>query len=481
MAIDLDEYRHEADRFLAALVDEQYRHFSGQKERLEIEAIYDRFADLSALSTCRELQDAGAPPLRRFACEGYLGHLVAGHEARLAELEATLEADVGGERIPYRMLRAEIGNEPDRERRRRLEEERTALLEHLLPVREEAHLAVAGAVPNLGAASYRALYEEFGFPLETMRDQCSRFLDQTEEIHVRLLDRLLRDRVGVELAQAERWDTPRLLRSDHWDEGFPAAGLLPGLEATLAELGIDLAAQRNVELDVEARPLKDPRPFCAPIEVPGRVVLCIKPAGGVDDWRMLYHEAGHTEHFAHTQAHLPFEARRLGDWAVTEGWAYLLEHLVSNPSWLSRRLDFGRPEAFAEESACVLLFFVRRYCAKLLYELELHEASDLSEMPARYAELLTEATKIPASPASYLDDVDPNFYVTSYLRAWAFEAQVRSSLAETFGSTWFASRKAGTLLRELWSEGQGLDADEILRELTGGTLDLAAVADGLPA
>ena len=38
--------------------------------------------------------------------------------------------------------------------------------------------------------------------------------------------------------------------------------MLPALEATLADLGVDLHAQRNVELDLEDRPNKTPRAFC---------------------------------------------------------------------------------------------------------------------------------------------------------------------------------------------------------------------------
>ena len=76
--------------------------------------------------------------------------------------------------------------------------------------------------------------------------------------------------------------------------------MVPALEATLTGLGIDLRSQTNVELDLERRPNKMPRPFCAPIEVPGRVMLVIQPIGGKDDWEALFHEAGHTEHFAHT-------------------------------------------------------------------------------------------------------------------------------------------------------------------------------------
>src|SRR6266581_3496535 len=99
--------------------------------------------------------------------------------------------------------------------------------------------------------------------------------------------------------------------------------------------------------DLEQRPSKTPRAFCAPIEVPGKVMLVIQPIGGPDDWRALFHEAGHTEHFAHTSPELEVEERRLGDNAVTEGWAMLLQHLTDDPAWLTRRLDFPKPREFA--------------------------------------------------------------------------------------------------------------------------------------
>ena len=98
-------------------------------------------------------------------------------------------------------------------------------------------------------------------------------------------------------------------------------------------------------------------------------------------------------------------------------------------------------------------------------------------MRPRYAELLTEALKLPANPESYLDDIDGSFYVTGYLRSWAFEAQLREFLRSEFGNDWFARREAGDLLRELWSLGQGPTADELLRDVTGATLEMASVAE----
>ena len=127
--------------------------------------------------------------------------------------------------------------------------------------------------------------------------------------------------------------------------------------------------------------------------------------------------------------------------------------------------------------ATSLLFFVRRYATKLLYEIEFFQAADITSMRSRYAELLGDALKVPINPESYLDDIDGSFYVTGYLRSWAFEAQLRDFLRSELGNDWFAKRDAGDLLRELWSLGQGPTADELLRDVTGAKLEMASVAE----
>ena len=95
----------------------------------------------------------------------------------------------------------------------------------------------------------------------------------------------------------------------------------------------------------------------------------------------------------------------------------------------------------------------------------------------RYAELLSDALKIDVTPSNYLADIDSGFYVSSYLRSWAFEAQLRAYLKERFGTRLFASREAGSLLRELWGEGQRMRAEELLKEVTGSALEMEAVAE----
>jgi hypothetical protein len=480
----LDAYREEADRFIAALDEEYYLHFAGLKESFELTPIYERYADLATLDACRRLADAaesgnrGTVELWRFACEGYLGDLTRQEGEAIAGLEASLEAEIEGRKVAFRMLRPEMANEPDRGRRERLDQARVELTESgLNPHHVRIGETRRDAVRRLGAETYRELYTRFGFPLDELAGQCERFLEQTEDLYVAALDQLLRRRVGVSLEDARRWDLPRLFRATEWDSGFSTEAMVPALEATLNSLGIDLRGQENVHLDLETRPTKTPRAFCAPIEVPDRVVLVIQPMGGPDDWHALFHEAGHTEHYAHTSADLPVEARRLGDNAVTEGWAMLFELLVNEPEWLSRRLDFARPEEFASEAAAGLLYFVRRYAAKFLYEQELHAGAELEAMPGRYVERMHDALKIEPSAVDYLADVDAGFYSSSYLRAWAFESLLRGFLREEFGRTWFTRPEAGSLLRELWSEGQRPTADELIDDVAGATLDLDAVRE----
>jgi hypothetical protein len=170
------------------------------------------------------------------------------------------------------------------------------------------------------------------------------------------------------------------------------------------------------------------------------------------------------------------EDKRLGDVAVTEGWAMLMQHLTDDPAWLTKTLDFPKPKDFEIDGVTQLLYMVRRYSAKLLYELEFHQADDPTKLSNRYVDLLGDALKIEPAAADYLSDIDSSFYVTGYLRSWAFEAQFRTHLRERWGSDWFAKREAGSLVRELWETGNSMTADEILHEVTGQEIDMDAVA-----
>ena len=77
-----------------------------------------------------------------------------------------------------------MANEPDRDKRERLEQARNALTEeHLQPAPARGGAGrQQGAVRALGATNYRELYERFGFQLDDLGEQCRAFLDETERL-----------------------------------------------------------------------------------------------------------------------------------------------------------------------------------------------------------------------------------------------------------------------------------------------------------
>jgi hypothetical protein len=211
--MSVDAFRERADRFIADLDEETYLHYSGQKSSYDVEGIYERYEDLTKLETAQGMREAPTE-LWRFACEGFLGNLTRAHQARVAQTEAALEAVVDGETIPYRMLRPATQNEPDRDKRQRLEEERIRLLdEHLNPIYLDAARIDRDAVRQLGAANYYELYKGFGFRLDELADECRAVLDETEQLWETEGDRLFRARLGIGLNEARPWDVGRLFRA----------------------------------------------------------------------------------------------------------------------------------------------------------------------------------------------------------------------------------------------------------------------------
>jgi hypothetical protein len=475
MPVAVDTYRARLEEMTAEVMEEHYLHASGRKRTFEISAVYERYADLTTLEQARALASGAPVELHRFACEAYLGDGTKQLSEEIANAEATLVVPVDGDDVPYREVTPQLLNEPDRDRRRRLYDARCAVTaEHMNPLHERADARARELVGDLGAGSTLELYEAFGYDPRGLHRSTEAFLADTDAIYRRSIDTELRRRIGVPLAEARPPDLARMWRAPELDAAFPTERALPALRETLAALGIDLDAQTNVELDVEARPGKRPRAFCAPIRVPGRVVLVMLPQGGQDDYRALFHEAGHAEHFAGMPADLPAEDRLLGDNAVTEGFAFLFEHLLADPAWRRARMGDEVPE-YARFAALYKLFLIRRYAAKLAYELELHGGASRDRLPARYAELLSDAVGVPYPETDYLEDVDEGFYCTSYLRAWAFDARLADHLRARFGRSWFGEPGAGELLREMWALGQSLRAEELLRRVAGADLDFAVL------
>jgi hypothetical protein len=95
---------------------------------------------------------------------------------------------------------------------------------------------------------------------------------------------------------------------------------------------------------------------------------------------------------------------------------------------------------------------------------------DLDTAAQHYADLQTNATLFRTAPTDFLYDLDDAFYAGSYLRAWANEVALREHLKTRFGRRWWAARKAGDLLKELWETGDSYTADEMASQIGIGPI-----------
>ncbi len=489
MGFDLESYSRRAEEFVSELDREYHLHFSGQQASYRVQEVYDRHRELfdrGAIDSLREVSRGEDGDLARrasllleLAVGGHLGLACAAEAEEVARLEAGLELGANGEAIPYRRIAAEQANEPDRDRRSALQEARLELLvEQINPLHLQALERTHALIGELGWSSYaEACAELRGIDLEALARQARGLIEATDSVYEAVMDPELERVVGMPLAQVRRFDLGRFFRAPDLDQSFPPADLVDSFSRTMAGLGLDLEAQPNVLLDTEERPSKTARAYCAPVRVPQEVYLVVPRVGGREDYAALFHEGGHAEHYGNVDAELPPEFRFLGDNSVTESYAFLLEHVIEQPAWLNGVLGAADGERVVGHARAVKLFFLRRYAAKIAYELELHgPGADLSAMPDRYSQLLGDATRVPWTPQTWIEDVDSGFYVACYLRAWALEARWRAALRERFGETWFSEPAAGEWLIGLWSRGQRERADELAAEVLDQQLDLTELA-----
>ncbi|HRN52809.1 MAG TPA: hypothetical protein PK788_04895, partial [Gemmatimonadaceae bacterium] len=216
---------------------------------------------------------------------------------------------------------------------------------------------------------------------------------------------------------------------------------------------------------------------------PDLVHLVLRPHGGQNDWMTLLHELGHALHFANMRRDLPFEFRWLGDNSVTEGYAMLFDHRLKDRGWLSRYTGLDKPatESFLRYMGFEELHFVRRYCAKLIYETELHGgAVPWSALPDLYVETLTKATGFRYQRSDAFVDVDARYYAARYLRAWQLQALLDESLRERFDEDWWRNPRCGPwMVEELFAHGQRELAHEQAERVAGKGLSFAPVIAGI--
>jgi hypothetical protein len=474
------------ERRLADFVAEQgeayFAALSGQRDELGLEAIYERHAALferSAIDALRAAADGDAGAARQarallaFAVEGYLERQVADLTDAIQAAEAQAAIIWRGERIGYRAAPIRITQISNRTERNALDASYQEAVDAINPLREARLARLRAAMAELGFADEAALTRELhDVDVDALAADLGQFLVESETVYFAALRRYLAE-IDIEQGDASAADLAHVLRGNGWDAWFDPRRMLPVITTTLGGLGFDLRSLPNVTLDLEPRPNKSPRAFAVPVRVPQDVRLVVQPRGGHDDYDGTLHEMGHVLHFAHVDPKLPVAWKHLGDNSVTEGYAFLLQYLMLEPDWLGEHLGMpdGEIAGWLDFASFRKLFYLRRYTAKLLFELRLHRDAEIGLARAYYAGLLGLLTGVRTHGASFLADLDDHFYSARYLRAWMLEASLASALGMRHGKTWWREAAAGQALRRSWSRGQEWNAQDVVAHLGYDHLD----------
>jgi hypothetical protein len=398
---------------------------------------------------------------------------------RISALQADATVTIEGAEVRWRDLEARLANEPDYVKRGAIAAAELPVLARLNPLFEQKESRTRALVADAGYGSYLDLAAELRMAKPAALVEWSMsFLAETRDAYLAAMEDAVQRELGIPLERMRRADVPRLFRGARVDARFPAEGALAAARATLRGLGIDLDAQKNIQIHKDALPRKNPRSVALALEVPGDVRLSVKPAGGVEDWRALLHELGHAEHFAHT-ARPEFEFQQLGNSTVTEAYAFLLEGLLEEPEWVRAHTGLAGAELqqFIRSEAAKKLYRVRRYAGRLGFEASWRtggeNAKDLYRTTLSYAYgfALSEA-----DAERHLLDVDDFLLSADYFRAWFLAAQIAEALGQEHGAEWWRAPAAGAELQALWREGTRLTPDEAAQALGAPALDPAALA-----
>jgi len=495
----LDSLRSKAEDFYRELETELYLEGAGLKSEVNTASIHEKYRELSEKKLVLSLQSqvrqfAGAPEwseqadaLRRTrlffeaTVQAYLSNTTRTLTDRLLQTEGRGTITVGkeSETLSYRSSAIALMNEPNRKRRAAISRARDRFVQsELNPILSESHGLSNEQVLELGWKNTVDMCETLsGLDLYGFHTMTEKFLSDTDDMYREVLSWFARRKLGIRPSDLEKHDLSYLARLHEYDCFFPVDGMLEAILGFVRTMGIDPTVRGFIRFDIESRPAKSPRAFCSPVRIPEEVHLVIAPGGGIEDYQAFLHELGHALHFGHTDPALAWEYRRFGDSSITEGYAFLFDHLVSNNHWLRRTLDVQANDDFIRHAALIDLMMFRRYAAKLSYELLLHDGRPAAGKERHYVQFLSEATRARYTPENFLHDVDPWFYCVRYLRAWILESMLSQHLTENYDADWFVNPRAGSALMELWSMGHKFTAEEFAREIHYPHLTLDLLKD----
>ena len=489
--MQIESYRTRLEEFEQTINREMYLFRSGLKERLEIVTLYSDYSDLFCGESIREIESElkrESFESRRKSLEKILLYLTdqclelraAPLNEEISNFQARQTLQWEGRQIPVFQVPGYLRTESDARKRRTLSEKHQKTMGETEDLGRRYFAQLRAAAADLGFRSYREARERIGgIQYEKVLSAFDEALDRLEDKYLERLRASLEMTLGIPFAGVGDWDVA------HWEEKndqpvvFPAENLVEVVESTISGLGIRPEASGAVSLDLENRFRKQPGAFCIPVRIPHDIKIVMTPGSGSRHYAALLHECGHAYSFAWASPSLPPEHRLLGERAVSESYAFLLENFLEEPEWLASALHFMKSGNFLRFRAVYKVFLIRRCAGRLRVAVNLDGSDSFDDAPHIYSETMKRYTGLQHQPGSWQADFSDPFAAADHLRGWALEAMLREYLRTKYGNSWSGNRSASGFLKEIWETGLLYRADELCREIGIGDLDPQVLADKL--
>ena len=460
----LSEYRRRLSDYQTAIARDLFLYRMGRQGRSEGDAILREHSDLFNLAAIEELrgQEGGAGAYRESERIGIRRLLALAMEGQVAWRVREMTEEIG--RLEMRGVAAAVSGE----------------LDDLL---RERFARMGEAAISLGYPSNAALRGELrGIEYDRLVPMAERLLALTEAVYRRSISELLARELSLSLDGATVLDLRRLERWP-WGERHLRHERRGEIYRELFRgLGFRTEQQSNLELIFRPPEGDWGSAECFPLRTPEEVKLFVPVGSGQWGERSFWQAVGAAQSFAWTSSSLPPEFRYVtpwGDRALELAWGLLFENLLLDASWLMGTFGLVESLRFRQSQAALRLLNLRRHAAQSVFEYEFFSGKLVGTAADRYAESMGWSWQVEVEGREYPRSISPTLTSADYLRAAAFEAQLREYLKSAFGAQWWTSRKAGEMLIDLWNTGQRHGVEEIASLIGLGKPDYDWLAEDL--
>jgi len=493
--MNIEKIREEGEKFFQSFSNESYLFWTGRREKFAPSHIYDEHEELFSTETYHMIEEKlreskGEEKKTLTYLKGFVGsHIIKKQvrwlQDRILALESTV-IKIEEEQIPFNDSLWHLSNAEIRSKREKIDEARREIICQMNPLLKDMYHKEAESIESLGFDSYSEMfYRLYGLDLGMLRNSAKEILHETEDAYKEFLEFFLRRNLGIKLGQAKRHDLLHLLRAQHYDHYFNPADMFERIGKCMREMGLDVSADGKISLDIKPGQnrwlaLWD-RLYhsmgCIPMQIPKKIMLVGMLRPGKEIHQAFLHNLGHGIHYCHMDEELPFELKRLGDSSISEAFAFVWDELPLSRKWLERYVGLTKNLDFIRFCYLGKLYYLRRYAAKLSYEILLFEDGLLEGKEEAYKTILTEATMVDHDAESYLYDAEHDLLSGRYIRGWILQGQIIYYLRDHYDEEWFRRDISATFLKELWNKGGGLTAEELSRQLGYSEIDVRPMLD----